>query len=54
MHIEHACMAKQYSLQVRIFIEKDETDECFERLRRKTARQVINEIPVAALYYEAS
>jgi len=39
MHTECACVAKQYSLQVRIFIEKD---ECIERLRRKTAKQVIN------------
>jgi len=36
----HACMAKPYSLQVRIFIEKD---KCIERLRRKTAKQVIND-----------
>jgi len=40
MHTERACVAKQYSLQVRIFIEKD---KCIERLRRKTAKQVIND-----------
>jgi len=39
MHIERACVAKQYSLQVKIFIEKD---DCIKRLRRKTAKQVIN------------
>jgi len=40
MHTERACVAKQYSLQVRIFIEKD---KCIERLRRKTTKQVIND-----------
>jgi len=33
-------MAKLYSLQVRIFIEKDDN---IERLRRKIAKQVIND-----------
>jgi len=33
-------MARQYSLQVKIFIEKD---DCIDRLRRKTATQVIND-----------
>jgi len=40
MHTERACVAKRYSLQVRIFIDKD---KCIERLRRKTAKQVIND-----------
>jgi len=40
MHIERACVAKPYSLQVRIFIEKD---ECIERLQRKAGKQVIND-----------
>jgi len=40
MHTERACMAKRYSLQVRIFIEKE---KCIERLRRKTAKEVIND-----------
>ena len=39
MHTERAYVAKQYSLQVRIFIEND---KCIERLLRKTAKQVIN------------
>jgi len=40
MHTERAYVAKPYSLQVRIFIEKD---KCIERLRRKTTKQVIND-----------
>ena len=40
MHTERACVAMLYSLQVRIFIEKD---KCIERLRRKTVKQVIDE-----------
>jgi len=40
MHTERACVAKPYSLQVRIFIDKD---KCIERLWRKTAKQVIND-----------
>jgi len=40
MHAERACVAMLYSLQVRIFIEKD---KCIERLRRKTVKQVIDE-----------
>jgi len=40
MHTERACVAKQYSLQVRIFTEKD---KCIERLRGKTTKQVIND-----------
>jgi len=40
MHTERAFVAKQHSLQVRIFIEKD---KCIERLHRKTAKQVIDE-----------
>jgi len=40
MHTERACVAKPYSLQVRIFTEKD---KCIEGLLRKTAKQVIND-----------
>jgi len=40
MHTERARVAKQYSLQFRIFIEKD---KCIGRLRRKTAKQLIDE-----------
>jgi len=37
MHTERACVANQYSLQVRIFIEKD---KCIKRLQRKTTKQL--------------